>query len=186
MPDASFREVSRLILDEAGAVLGQVKEEEVQAFEDAILEAGAVFLAGEGRSGLVGRCFATRLMHLGLCSHVVGEMVTPAIQSSDLLIAVSGSGETPTTCTLARSAAQQGARVAAVTAARASPLSRSSHLTLLVPGAAKRGGALASQQHGGSLFEQAALLTLDAIAFRLQRRLGRTSQEMEARHATLE
>lgn len=53
-----------------------------------------IFVVGTGRSELVGKAFAMRLMHLGFNVHVVGEVTTPAIRDKDCLIAISGSGET--------------------------------------------------------------------------------------------
>ena len=53
-----------------------------------------IFVAGAGRSKLVGNFFAMRLVHAGYDVSVVGEIVTPSIKNGDLLIIISGSGET--------------------------------------------------------------------------------------------
>src|SRR5665811_559677 len=53
-----------------------------------------IFIAGAGRSRLVGNFFAMRLVHGGYDVSVVGEIVTPSIKAGDLLIIISGSGET--------------------------------------------------------------------------------------------
>jgi Predicted sugar phosphate isomerase involved in capsule formation len=45
---------------------------------------------GAGRSGLVAKAFAMRLMHLGMISYVVGETITPALQTGDLIVVLSG------------------------------------------------------------------------------------------------
>jgi 6-phospho-3-hexuloisomerase len=174
------------ILSEIGGTLAQVSAQQVEALGEAMAQAGAVFTTGEGRSGLVGRCFAMRLMHLGLKAHVVGEAMAPAVRASDLLVAISGSGETAVTCLLASQAKKQGARVAALTAAADSPLAATADVVILVPAPTKEQAAAASIQHGGSLFEQSALILLDAIALQLQRRLHQTDEQMRARHANLE
>lgn len=57
-------------------------------------KAKRIFIAGAGRSKLVGNFFAMRLVHGGYDVSVVGEIVTPSIKSGDLLIVISGSGET--------------------------------------------------------------------------------------------
>jgi 6-phospho 3-hexuloisomerase len=178
MPEKPL-EALRVVAGELSRVLSQGRADEMQALQDAILGAQSVFVTGEGRSGLVARCFAMRLAHLGLKVQVVGETVTSAFRPGDLLIAVSGSGTTSATCLHASSAADQGGRAVAVTANPGSPLARSADLALLVP-------SQGSVQFGGALFEQSALVLLDAIALALQTRLGRTSEEMQARHATLE
>ena len=172
-----------LILGELEGTLGHVTEEQVNAFRRLVAEARAVFVAGEGRSGLVGRCFAMRLSHLGLEAHVVGGTTTPAFGEDDVLVAVSGSGETDLTCAVARLAAEAGGKVAAVTSARASPLAALANVTLSIGDAAEGGG---SAQYGRSLFEQSALIVLDAVAMQLQRETGRRRDEMDARHANLE
>jgi len=167
----------------------------VAALEEAILSARAVFVVGAGRSGLVGCCFAMRLAHLGLRGHVVGETVTPRVEPGDVVVALSGSGETPTTCAVEEAAAQAGAKVIAITGAADSPLARAAHAKVVIPtstlvrrssGEGGKADGVSSAQYGGSLFEQALLVMLDTIALRLQSRLAQTSAEMDARHANLE
>jgi len=182
---SDFASLSGLIVEEIRRALAQVDAAQVRALEEAVLRAQALFLTGAGRSGLVARCFAMRLMHLGLPVHVVGETVTPALQPGDLLIAISGSGESATTCAVAESAAKHGAGVAAITSVEESRLARAAELALLVPGAGEEQPAT-SAQFGGTLFEQSAVVALDAIALSLQRHLRRTDEQMRARHATLE
>jgi len=182
MAETSFQGISASVLDELRAALSAVREEEVEALRAALVQARSMFVTGEGRSGLVGRCFAMRLMHLGLRAHVIGETTTPALGANDLLVAISRTGESEVTCGRARLAAAKGARVAAVTAAKHSALARTAHLMLVIPAGADKG----SEQYGGSGFEQAALIALEAIAFQLQRELGQSAQEMDERHATVE
>ncbi len=55
-----------------------------------------VFVYGSGRSGLVGRTFAMRLMQIGLNSYFIGETNTPAVKDGDCLFLVSKTGETQT------------------------------------------------------------------------------------------
>jgi 6-phospho-3-hexuloisomerase len=185
MTDQGFQKASRTVLDEISRALGQVDPAQVAALEAAILSAQAVFVVGAGRSGLVGRCFAMRLAHLGLRCHVVGETVTPPVGPGGLLVALTRSGETPTTCAAAEVAAKAGAKVIVITAAANSPLARGAHAKVVIPTNTKADG-VNSAQYGGSLFEQALLMMLDTIALRLQSRLAQTSPEMDARHANLE
>lgn len=185
MPHSGFQKACELVLAEITQVLPRLPAGQAEALEEALLQSPAVFVTGEGRSGMVGRCFAMRLMHLGLNAHVVGETVTPPLHAGDLLLAISGSGRTDTTVTRARAAAGLGGRVAALTAAEQSPLAEVSHLLLALPTSGLR-PAGESAQYGGSLFEQCSLIVLEAIALDLQRRLGRRPEEMDARHATIE
>lgn len=82
-------------IDIIDRTLAQITDDEVQNFVDALDFAfriyRKVFIIGSGRSGLVGKMFAMRLMHMGLRVHVVGEVTAPAIDSGDLLIVISKS-----------------------------------------------------------------------------------------------
>ena len=178
MPQSASESLIR-VLNEVSGAIGRVKAEEIEALGDAIVAAGGVFVAGEGRSGLVVRCLAMRLMQLGLRAHVAGETVTPAFGPGDLLVVVSGSGERRVTCTTAGVARDLGGRVAVVTAAPGSSLVRMADICVAIP-------VGESEQFGGSAFEQAALLVLDSLALLLHHRLGRSWDEMRSRHATLE
>jgi len=54
---------------------------QTSAFFLRILDAKRIYVTGAGRSGLIARAFAMRLLHLGFDVFVVGETVTPAIPS---------------------------------------------------------------------------------------------------------
>jgi 6-phospho-3-hexuloisomerase len=173
-----------LILREQEAVINQADEGELTRLSDAIGRANRVFVLGEGRSGLVMRMLAVRLMHLGTPTFVVGETTTPAIEPGDLLIACSGSGETAVTCLLAEKAAAAGATVAAFTADPGSRLARVGKVVVTVPTQHKLGtGSVATAQYGASLFEQCALVLCEAIVLELT---PAEPDELIARHANLE
>ena len=174
-----FGEASGAILTEVRETLSQVSEGEIAALCDAIQRARALFVTGEGRSGLVGRCFAMRLTHLGLRAHMVGGTTAPLLGRGDALVAVSRTGETAVTCTVARLASEAGGKVLVVTAVDSSVLSSLADLVVLIP-------AGVSQQYGGSVFEQSALVALDAVVMMLRQRLGVTDEAMDIRHANLE
>ena len=63
-----------------------------------------VFVYGAGRSGFIGRCFAQRLMHLGIKSCFISDSVTHQYTKEDLLIIISGSGETTSPVAIAQKA----------------------------------------------------------------------------------
>ena len=63
-----------------------------------------VFVYGAGRSGFIGRCFAQRLMHIGIKSCFVSDAVTHQYSKNDLLILISGSGETTSPVAIAQKA----------------------------------------------------------------------------------
>ncbi len=148
-----------------------------------------MFIAGRGRTGLIMRGFAMRLMHLGLAAHVVDDVTTPAIAPGDLLIVGSGSGRTESLVGAAARAQSLGARVALVTAAAESPIGERAacvlHIAAPTPKNASQ-GAPTSVQPMGSLFEQALGLLLDALIMQLMGEMGVDAAAMFARHANLE
>ena len=178
-------EVAEIVAEQVEAI-ALVDERAVRDLLHAIDSASRIFLLGEGRSGLVGRMFAMRLMHLGKQAYVVGETITPAIGGGDLLIAISGSGETGTVFMIAEGAKNAGAQIAAITANPESRLAGLADLIVQIPTQHKLQGA-SSRQYGGSLFEQTALLLFETIISMLaagDAEGGFTS--LAKRHANLE
>lgn len=79
------------ITEHANRAIGQVDESELERMISSIMASRAVFIVGTGRSELVGKAFAMRLMHLGFTVYAVGDVTTPAISAEDCLVAISGS-----------------------------------------------------------------------------------------------
>lgn len=103
-----------LMASRIDAIAQKIPTDQVDAFLDAILAADRIYVMGAGRSGLVAKSFAMRLMHTGFTAYVVGETITPAIGDTDLIIAFSGSGNTKTIGDIAETAKGLGAKVALV------------------------------------------------------------------------
>jgi 6-phospho-3-hexuloisomerase len=183
----TFAKNSQLIVRELERTLAAVDNDEVLQAQRVILAARRVFVAGAGRSGLALKMAAMRLMHLGLTVHVAGEITTPAIAAGDILIVVSGSGTTAGAVHAADVATKAGATVLAITADRSSRLSYHATNIVLIPAATKqdhRGNV--SEQYAGALFEQSALLLMDAIFQALWHQRGESAQQLWTRHANLE
>ncbi|HEY3398763.1 MAG TPA: 6-phospho-3-hexuloisomerase [Armatimonadota bacterium] len=176
-----------MVAEEIRRVMAQVDPAQVAALEQAILDANRVFVCGSGRSLLMMKAFAMRLMHLGLHAYVVGETITPAIIPGDLLLAGSGSGQTRTTLAMVQAARSRGARTAAITAHPESDIALEGDLLVEIP-ARIRGIAnqAVSQQPPGSLFEQCLLVLGDGMIMTLMERLGATYEQIRARHTKLE
>ena len=174
------------ILGEVKGVLESVDPGPAGRLLDALASANRVYVAGEGRSGLVARTFAMRLVHLGLTAYVCSETITPAIQSGDLCIACSGSGETAITCHRASQSRRVGATVAALVAAPGSALGREADIEVVLPGPTKLSQGATSRQFGATLFEQSLLIFLDALVLLLQDKRGASAESMAAKHTNLE
>ncbi len=177
------------IVGEVRHVLARVTPIEAENFIRELEKANRIFCFGAGRSGFVLRTFCMRLMQLGFQVFYVGETITPRIQPGDLLIAISGSGETGHTCGLVKQARNREARTVALTAHRESAIGQLADLTVVIPGTTKLTLAKEEDSHQcpGSLFEQAAFLFLEAVVMELFHvRLGWDREQMLARHADLE
>ncbi|QAY66837.1 6-phospho-3-hexuloisomerase [Paenibacillus protaetiae] len=176
------------IVDELSRVLQAVQPQQTSQLTRLILEANAVFVAGAGRSGLMMKAFAMRLMHAGIPAYVVGETITPGIGSNDLLLIGSGSGETKNLAAMAAKAQSTGASVAAITIKRDSTISRSASVTVEIPAVAKHAETASSVsiQPMGSLFEQSLLLVLDSVVLAIMESKNLYAGMMYSRHANLE
>ena len=179
------------VLDELGNAMRAVDPGELRALQERLGAARRVFVAGAGRSGLVVRAFAMRLMHLGLHMHEVGDVTTPAFAAGDLLVIGSGSDETDSLCAVAGKAKALGGVLAVVTIVPSSTLGQLAEVVVRVdapsPKAAAQAGApRRSVQPMGALFEQTMLLLLDAVVMRLAAARGSSPDELFARHANLE
>ena len=176
-----------LVLAENQRVLKSVNAAAIAQLLQALSTTKRIFVEGEGRSGLAMRMAAMRLMHLGLQDYVIGETTTPSIQSGDLLIACSGSGETEGVVAIATKAKAIGARVVAVTTQAESTLGEMADTIVQLNAAAKQDRSQQqSQQFAGSLFEQSTLLLFDALFYVLAQNMDKSAETLWSQHTNLE
>ncbi len=193
----AMREISMFVLKAAEAL----DLRQVDGLIDILLKAyndrRKVLVMGAGRSGLVGRAFAMRLLHLGFNSYVLGDTIVPSISAGDIAIAISGSGRTQLILTAAEAAKRVGATVVAITSYPESPLGALADLVVRVPGRAKTSRVddfFARQILGiheplaplGTLFEDTTAIFLDGVIYALMKKLGVREEEMSLRHANIE
>jgi len=196
-------ETMRLIADHISRVAERVaKDELVDKLIEKIAsyrDRGKIFVHGAGRSGLVGRSFAMRLMHIGLNVYVVGETITPRVEEGDLFIAISGSGKTLNVVNAAKVAKEVAkAYVVAITSNADSPLAEIADMVIIIPGRTKEqvlsGDYYIRQITGkhytrtplGTLFETTTLVFLDGIVAALMEKFGLTEEHLVRRHANIE
>jgi len=191
--------------DITGFILSAIKRLDVQKISkmvDMLVDfyqnkQGRILVMGAGRSGLVGRAFAMRLLHLGYNAYVLGETIVPAIREGDIVIAISGSGKTKLIVTAAEAAKEAKARLIAVTSYPDSPLGRLADLVIEVPGRTKYSNEtdyFARQILGmteplaplGTLFEDTTMIVLDGIVAELMIRLKKTEEDLRLVHANIE
>jgi 6-phospho-3-hexuloisomerase len=176
-----------LVRDEMADTVAKIDEQQLVVLASHVRLADRVFVAGAGRSGLVLRMAAMRLMHLGLTVHVAGDTTTPAISSGDLLLVASGSGTTSGVVKAAETAEKAGARVAAFTTDPGSPLAALTDALVIIPAAQKADhGSGVSRQYSGSLFEQVLFLVTESIFQTLWDDVDEPAEQLWLRHANLE
>jgi 6-phospho-3-hexuloisomerase len=174
------------VADLAG-VLQRVRVKDLRAVEDAILASRRVFVTGLGRTGLMARGFAMRLMHLGRQVFHVGDVITPAIAEGDLLIICTRTGRSKVLSHYIQIARRARARVAVVTATADSAAAARAHVTLPIDDRpARRSRSSRPPPPLGSLFEQALLIVLDQVVLDLMQRLDLTEEDMARIHTEFE
>lgn len=177
------------ILLELKVSLSNIDDDSVDQLLGAMISSKRIFLAGSGRSGLMLKCFAMRLMHLGFDAFVVGETTTPGITSNDLLMIGSGSGETGSATVFAREARRQNAKLGVITSFPDSSIGKLANIKVIIrPGGRNPGlgSGLTSIQPGATLFEQSLLLLLDGMILKLIEKQNGNPGSMQVRHANLE
>ena len=185
MNQQRVQEMMRLMASRIDAIAGNISDEEVSRFISELMGARRIYVMGAGRSGLVAKAFAMRLMHLGFEAFVVGEITTPRLRCGDLMLIASCSGETGTSVHLARKAREAGANLALITASPDSTLAGMADVVVYL-NAKNTSRQAVTHQPMFSLFEQSLLLFGDALVLRLMETCSVNEANMRALHTNLE
>jgi 6-phospho 3-hexuloisomerase len=174
----------KLIIEKISGVLGATDSTYDEKLTLMLDKASRIFVAGAGRSGLIAKFFAMRLMHGGYDVYVVGEIVTPSIRSGDLLIVISGSGETETMIAFTKRAKEVSATIALLTTKSSSTIGDMADMVFQI-GTPEQYGKIVGMPMG-TTFELSTLMFLEATISHIIHEKGIPEEEMRARHATLE
>ncbi len=120
-------------LKELKKVLAKINLRDVSSFAEEVKKAKKVYLIGAGRSGLVAKNLAMRLVRLKKEAFVIGETITPEVKNGDLLVVISGSGETGEILSTVKICRVKGAKVLGITGVADSPLAKLSHVLIIIP-----------------------------------------------------
>jgi 6-phospho-3-hexuloisomerase len=195
----SYQRVTKDLIESVRESLTRVDLDQVEKMVVEMLASTdrRILVLGAGRSGLMGRAFAMRLMHLGFQVYVMGETITPSIGRGDLIIALSGSGTTKLVVTAAEIGKTVGAKIIAITSYPDSDIGRLADHIVIIKGRTKVAdekdyflrqlmGEHEPMAPLGTVFEISMMTFLDGIVVELMRRLGLTENELRKRHATIE
>ncbi|MHA1409420.1 MAG: SIS domain-containing protein [Candidatus Odinarchaeia archaeon] len=207
------------ILEKIHENIDSVNEKQIEEMLDEIIytkaKDGKIFVAGTGRTGLMGKAFAMRLYHLGFDVVIVGETIVPSATKRDLVIAMSGSGKTDFVIDTATIAKRIGTRVIGITGNSSSPLAKLADIVVVVKGRTKDDlsfpsdttdekisdketvstikwdarqltGLHAPLSPLGSLFELTLMMFLEGIIASLIQRLNIHEEDIKSRHANIE
>jgi 6-phospho-3-hexuloisomerase len=126
----------------------------------------------------------------------VGETTTPAVSNEDVIIAISGSGQTRSVADLGKVAKDIGAKVVAITSNKESKLGDLADVVVELPGRTKEdiGGYLERHMRGeytyltplGTSFETSASVFLDAVIAELIYITGASEADLKSRHTNIE
>lgn len=162
----TYSNTCELVSSEIAHTLSCVDTDRLEQLMNMILTADKVFFVGVGRVMLSLQSVAKRLAHLGVDTHVVGEITEPAITGKDLLIVGSGSGTTLFPLGIARKAKAVGASVVHIGSNPQSEMKEVADFMVRIPVRTKLylPDEVDSQQPMTSLFEQTLLVLGDIIA----------------------
>jgi 6-phospho-3-hexuloisomerase len=159
--------------DRVAESIGRIPRESIAKAVGILLKAPATFVYGAGRSGIIGRAFAMRLVQVGLTAYVIGESVTPIVRRGDAVFILSGRGESYSSIQTANIVRREGAELVAHTA------------TLLMSLELPEEEAQRKFAPLGTLFESASLQLTDALVAELMAVRGETEGSMRRRHAIM-
>ena len=199
LPLAVYQRATQDIVDSVRESLYRVDLGEVEKMVAEMLASTdrRILVLGAGRSGLIGRAFAMRLMHLGFKVYVIGETITPSVGKGDLIVALSGSGTTKLVTTAAEIGKTVGAKIIAITSYPDSDLAKLADHVVMIKGRTKVAdekdyflrqlmGEHEPMAPLGTVFEISLMTFLDGVVVELMQRLGLTESELQKRHATIE
>jgi 6-phospho-3-hexuloisomerase len=147
-------------------------------------DAKRIFITGAGRSKLVGNFLGMRLMHSGYETYVQGEVATPSIREGDLLVVISGSGETTQLVSFANKAKSEGAKVILICSKSSSTIGDIADQTIQI--GTDDSFATTKGMPMGTMFELSTLIFLEATISYLIHEKGLEEVDMRYRHANME
>jgi 6-phospho-3-hexuloisomerase len=199
MESQRVQEMMQLMGSKIRRIAKSIPDQEVETFLSEILHARRIFVMGAGRSGLVAKAFAMRLMHLGLKAYVVGETITPSLNRDDVMVIFSGSGKTKTIADIAETAHGIGAHICLITSNSDSRIGKLASCNVIIQSfrdevkddesefeIRQMLGENKSFAPLGTLFETASMVFADAVISRLMEITKVDESALKNRHANIE
>lgn len=173
------------IINEISEVPVAITDNQVDQFCNLLNNTRHVFVSGAGRSGLMIKAFANRLLQLGYPVSVIGEVTAPHTHNKDVIIFNTASGRSQNLLIQAKEAVATGVYIIVVTTNPSSELAKLANLVLHIPAQSKVSDG-ESIQPMGALFEQYSLLFFDSLVLELMKSRDVNEQTMRDNHANIE
>ena len=199
MGQSRVQEMMRLMASKIRSIANSISDDDVEKFITVLLDAKRVYVIGAGRSGLVAKAFAMRLMHLGLHAYVVGETITPALKKGDVMVIFSGSGKTKTVADLAETAKDIGGKICLITSNADSRIGKIADSIVIIEHhrdavtndaeefeIRQMMGEHKSFAPLGTLFETASMIFADAVISRMMEITKTDESALKNRHTNIE
>jgi 6-phospho-3-hexuloisomerase len=193
------QDMMKLMASKIRSIANTISDEDAEKFIHELLNAKRVYVVGAGRSGLVAKAFAMRLMHLGLHAYVVGETITPALTRGDVMVIFSGSGKTKTVADLAETAKDIGGKICLITANAESRIGKIADCIVIIEhhrdAVADEAAEFEIRQMMGdhksfaplgTLFETASMIFADAVISRMMEIEQVDESALKNRHTNIE
>lgn len=199
MEDHRVQEMMLLMASKIRSIANLLSDQDIEKFISELLAAKRIYVMGAGRSGLVAKAFAMRLMHLGLQAYVVGETITPALSPGDVIVVFSGSGRTKTIADIAETGKEIGAHICLITSNAESRIGKIADSIVIIEhhrddvhdDAAEFEIRQMMGEHKsfaplGTLFETVSMIFGDAVISRLMEITKTDESALKNRHANIE
>ena len=199
MASHRVQEMMKLMASKIRSIANSISDEDAEKFIKELLNAKRIYVVGAGRSGLVAKAFAMRLMHLGLHAYVVGETITPALNRGDVMVIFSGSGRTKTVADLAETARDIGGRICLITSNADSRIGKIADCIVIIEHhrdavtddaeefeIRQMMGEHKSFAPLGTLFETASMVFADAVISRMMEITKVDESALKNRHTNIE
>jgi 6-phospho-3-hexuloisomerase len=187
-PNFDLNALGRRACRDLETVFERVSPSQLDCLSQELLAAKRIVCYGVGREGLMMEAIAMRLMHAGLSSYVVGEMVTPPVRAGDVFWASAGPGHFPTVETLLQVARRAGSRTVVITAqperAAQMPVDALIHLPAQTM-VDVEAGTSPSVLTMGTPYEASLLLFGDLLVLRLLELTGQKREDMYTRYTNM-
>jgi 6-phospho-3-hexuloisomerase len=173
---------TRQLIEQVESIGICIDKSEILKFCEYLLSSEKIVVVGSGRSGLVGKSFSMRLVHLGLYSYLDTSHNCPAITNRDTILAISGSGETHSVIHTVQKAKDVGARILSITNTYDCALNDLSDHPFILPKSVNNELYFPL----GTLFELSAYIFLDGLFTELKAIVKCCEKNLRDRHNNLE